>query len=50
MDAERTSELDEHRLPDDEGQKDDDRERNEGHEHEKHPGHRVKPPRPFGSN
>jgi hypothetical protein len=50
MNPERTSEVDEHRRQDDEGQKDDDRHRDEGHEHDRHPGHRVKPPRPFGAN
>ncbi len=49
MNPERTSEVDEHRRQDDEGQKDDDRHRDEGHEHDRHPGHRVKPPRPFGA-
>ena len=50
MDPERTSEVDDNRRQDDGGQKDDDRHRDEGHEHEKHPGHRVKPPRAFGVN
>jgi len=50
MDRERTPEVAEHPRQDDEQRMNEDRNGHEDHKPDTHPGHRVKPPRPFGAN